>query len=78
MTIANGTLPLAIFGPSGYGLRQGLLTAPARFGQASTPFLFAVLIERFGTSALLLSAALGLSSLAALLVLTPSWTPERV
>jgi hypothetical protein len=78
LTIANGTLPLAIFGPSGYGLRQGFLTVPARFGQASAPFLFAVLTERFGTSALLLSAALGLASLAALLFLTPSSTAERV
>ena len=34
LTIAKGTLPLAIFGPSGYGLRQGMLTVPARFGQA--------------------------------------------
>jgi MFS family permease len=78
LTIANGTLPLAIFGSSGYGLRQGFLTVPARFGQASAPFLFALLTERFGTSALLLSAALGLGSLAALLFLTPSSTAERV
>jgi len=78
LTIAKGTLPLAIFGPSGYGLRQGILMAPARFGQAGAPFLFAVLMERFGTSALLLSTVLGLAALAALLVLTPSSTAERV
>jgi MFS family permease len=77
LTIAKGTLPLAIFGPSGYGLRQGILMVPARFGQASAPFLFAALMERFGTSALLLSTALGLAALAALLVLTPSSTGER-
>jgi predicted MFS family arabinose efflux permease len=77
LTIAKGTLPLAIFGPSGYGLRQGILMVPARFGQAAAPFLFAVLIERFGVSALLLSAALGLAALAALLVLNPSSTAER-
>jgi MFS family permease len=78
LTIAKGTLPLAIFGPSGYGLRQGILMVPARFGQASAPFLFAVLIDRFGTSALLLSTALGLAAMAALLVLIPSSTAERV
>jgi hypothetical protein len=78
LTIAKGTLPLAIFGPSGYGFRQGILMVPARFGQASAPFLFAVLMERFGASALLLSTALGLAALAALLVLTPSSTAERV
>ena len=30
LTIAKGTLPLALFGPAGYGLRTGLLSAPAR------------------------------------------------
>jgi hypothetical protein len=40
ITIAKGTLPLALFGPQGYGLRSGLLSAPARMLQASSPFLF--------------------------------------
>jgi MFS family permease len=30
LTIARGTLPLALFGPIGYGQRRGLVTAPAR------------------------------------------------
>jgi predicted MFS family arabinose efflux permease len=77
LTIAKGTLPLAIFGPSSYGLRQGLLMVPARFGQAGAPFLFALLMERYGAAALLLSTALGLAGLAALLALTPSSTAER-
>lgn len=77
LTIAKGTLPLAIFGSSGYGLRQGILMVPARVGQAGAPFLFALLMERFGASALLLSTALGLVGLAALLALSPSLTPER-
>ncbi|MGH6865519.1 MAG: MFS transporter [Methyloceanibacter sp.] len=77
LTITKGTLPLAIFGPFEYGLRQGLLMVPARFGQAGAPFLFAVLIERFGASALLLSISLGFAGLAALLVITPSSTAER-
>jgi MFS family permease len=77
LTIAKGTLPLAIFGPSGYGLRQGILMVPARFGQAGAPFLFALLMERYGVSALLLSTTLGLAGLAALLALTPSAPAER-
>jgi predicted MFS family arabinose efflux permease len=77
LTIAIGTLPLAIFGPSGYGLRQGILMLPARFGQAAAPFLFALLMERYGASALLLSTTLGLAGLAALLALTPSSPAER-
>ena len=28
LTIAKGTVPLAIFGPVGYGLRSGILGAP--------------------------------------------------
>jgi MFS family permease len=77
LTIAKGTLPLAIFGPAGYGLRQGILMVPARFGQAGAPFLFALLMERYGVSALLLSIALSLAGLAALLALTPSSPTER-
>jgi hypothetical protein len=77
LTIANGTLPLAIFGAAGYGLRQGILMVPARFGQAAAPFLFALLMERYGVSALLLSITLGLAGLAALLALNPSSTAEH-
>ncbi len=33
LTIARGTLPLAIFGPENYGYRLGLLGAPARMAQ---------------------------------------------
>lgn len=69
LTIAKGTLPLAIFGPHGYGLRQGVLMVPARFAQAFAPLAFALLIERFGTQALLFSAVLGLSALGALHIL---------
>ena len=66
LTIAKGTLPLAIFGPHGYGLRQGLLMVPARFAQAFSPLVFALLIDAFGTRALWLSAALGVLAYAAL------------
>lgn len=69
LTIAKGTLPLAIFGPHGYGLRQGVLMVPTRFGQALAPLVFALLIERFGTQALLFSSVLGLAALVALLFL---------
>jgi MFS family permease len=67
LTIAKGTLPLVIFGPGGYGMRQGLLMIPARMAQAISPFLFGVLIERWGVTALWVSAALGLISFGALL-----------
>jgi len=69
LTIARGTLPLALFGPAGYGLRTGLLAAPARLAQAAAPLLFGVLLDAWGAGTLLVSAGLGLASLAALLVL---------
>ena len=37
LTIARGTLPLVLFGPQGYGHRQGLLMVPARIAQAAAP-----------------------------------------
>ncbi|MGQ3054723.1 MAG: MFS transporter [Roseateles sp.] len=67
LTIAKGTLPLALFGPQGYGQRQGLLMLPARLGQALSPWLFGLLLTRFGPRVLWFSAALGLSALLALL-----------
>ncbi|SMF05289.1 Predicted arabinose efflux permease, MFS family [Tistlia consotensis] len=72
MTIAKGTLPLALFGPAGYGLRQGLLMVPTRLAQAAAPFVFALLMERFGVGALLVTAGLSLAGLGALLLLRPA------
>src|SRR5205807_9427238 len=40
LTIAKGTVPLAIFGPVGYGLRSGILGAPARATQAGRAAAF--------------------------------------
>jgi hypothetical protein len=62
MTITMGTLPLALFGAAGYGLRQGLLMAPARVFSASAPFLFDLLLARFGTASLVFTGALGVAA----------------
>jgi MFS family permease len=73
LTIAKGTLPLAIFGPGGYGLRQGILGAPARLLQAVSPLLFGLVLDGFGAGvALALSTGLTLAALAALLALRPA------
>jgi hypothetical protein len=69
MTIAKGTLPLVLFGPQGYGARQGWLTMPARVTQAAAPFLFGMALQRWGAATLWLSGALGLSAFVALLLL---------
>jgi MFS family permease len=77
MTIANGTLPLALFGPGGYGARQGLLMLPARLLQAMAPFVFDLLLSRYGTGALLLTGALGVASFATLALLHRAHRAER-
>jgi MFS family permease len=69
LTIARGTVPLALFGPRGYGERTGLLGAPARAAQAFAPLLFGLLLDAIGLSALIVSAGLCLAALAALLSL---------
>jgi len=72
LTIARGTVPLAVFGPYGYGERTGLLGAPARASQAFAPLLFGLLIDVMGASAIFVSAALCLAAFAALLCLRAS------
>jgi hypothetical protein len=70
VTIARGTLPLAIFGPHGYGHRTGIIGAPARATGALAPFAFGFILDDFGVAvALLTSTGLMLAALAALLVL---------
>src|SRR3954464_1512968 len=69
LTIAKGTLPLAIFGPVGYGHRSGVLGAPARAAQAASPLIFGILIDQLGAGALAISAGLCLSAFLALWVL---------
>ena len=69
LTIAKGSLPLAVFGPGGYGRRLGLLMAPARVAQAAAPLAFAGAVEVWGAGAFALSAGLSLAGLAALMAL---------
>jgi predicted MFS family arabinose efflux permease len=72
LTIARGTVPLAVFGPEAYGERTGLLGAPARAAQAFAPLLFGLLIDALGTGAIFVSVGLCLAALAALLCLRAS------
>jgi predicted MFS family arabinose efflux permease len=72
LTIARGTVPLAVFGPHGYGERTGLLGAPARAAQALAPLLFGLLLDAMGAWVIIVSVALCLASFAALLCLHAS------
>ena len=55
---------------------EGLLMVPARFAQALAPWLFGLLIDRWGAGALGFSAALGLAAFVVLLLL-PRPTAEQ-
>ncbi|WP_144641256.1 MFS transporter [Bordetella genomosp. 13] len=69
LTIAKGTLPLALFGAQGYGARQGWLVMPARIAQALAPFLFGLALDAWGARALWLSGAIGMAACCALILL---------
>ena len=75
LTIARGTLPLALFGAAGYGLRTGILVAPTRILQGGAPLLFELVLDRVGPyAALALSSTLVGGSCLLLLFLRP---PQR-
>ncbi len=70
ITIAKGTLPLALFGPAGYGLTQGWLGVGARVMQAAAPYAFGLVLDGWGGhAALAISAALSLLALGVLFAL---------
>ena len=78
LTIAKGTLPLAIFGPVGYGLRTGVLAAPARAAQAASPLIFGLLIDWLGVGALAISAGMSIAALVALIGLRARTSPAAM
>ena len=75
LTIARGTLPLSIFGPTNYAYRLGIIGAPARMAQAAAPLAFGVLIDVMGDKILMVSSALSLSALLALLLVRKDRPP---
>ncbi|MBI3916130.1 MAG: MFS transporter [Betaproteobacteria bacterium] len=48
ITIVRGAVPLALFGPTGYGAVLGLLATPVLIVNAAAPTLFALIVERWG------------------------------
>ena len=63
LTIARGTLPLAIFGSQNYGYRLGIIGAPARMAQAIAPLAFGLLIDTMGSRILIVSSGTSLAAL---------------
>jgi MFS family permease len=58
LTIARGTVPLALFGAAGYGRIVGRMSRPWLVVQAAAPLIMATLIENFSDKAGLGAAAL--------------------
>lgn len=69
LTIAKGTLPLALFGAAGYGARLGWLNAPARVLQAAAPLIFGAALAAWGLHAIWVTAGVGILAMVALLAL---------
>ena len=51
MTIVRGAVPLALFGPKGYGAVLGILATPYLLLAALSPAAFAFVVERWGYDA---------------------------
>jgi hypothetical protein len=72
ITIARGALPLALFGPAGYGKLMGRLAAPFLVMQAAAPWAMAMVIERVSDA-----AALAVAAAFAALALACAWAIRR-
>jgi MFS family permease len=79
MTIARGTLPLALFGAQGYGARQGWLVLPSRVLSALAPYVVGLILDAWGAKTLWLTCGLVVCALLALFSIprTPLANPGR-
>lgn len=69
ITIARGTLPLALFGPAGFGRRVGQISLPSRATAALAPLAIGLMVEHIGSGALWVSALASLSAFLSLMLL---------
>jgi predicted MFS family arabinose efflux permease len=67
-SIVRGTVPLALFGPQGFGARLGRLASLRLMTGAAAPFLLSLALAGFGAQAtVVLTAGLSLAALGALM-----------
>ncbi|WP_439472667.1 MFS transporter [Brevundimonas sp.] len=74
LSVASGVLPLHVFGPDRYAVRQALVLTPARYLQALAPAAYALAIEVSPPAALAASSLLCLGVFALTLGLGPART----
>jgi len=73
VTIVRGVVPLALFGPEGYGRRLGLISGPALALKAVAPMLIGAVLTGQGVGAVLwISLGCGIIALAS--IATLYWT----
>jgi len=80
-SIVRGTVPLRLFGPTGYGAMLGKLSAPGLVVRAAAPLAFAVMVERAGlTPSTVLLIVLSGAAAVALFVLSryPVASPQPI
>lgn len=75
-SIARGTLPLALFGSSGYAALMGRLAMPSLVAQAAAPWIGALLLERTGANATL-AVVVAVAALNVALTLGLAWSVAR-
>lgn len=77
-TIANGTLPLALFGGEGYGKLLGWVNLTTSVFKASSPFVFAWITETYGGwwSLAIMCACLVMAGVFAFLIPDPRKVPK--
>lgn len=77
ITIARGTVPLAVFGARNYGFRLGLIGAPTRIAQAFSPLLFGLIIDWTGSGVFWVTSAICLAASVALFMVRIETGPDR-
>ena len=74
-SIVSGTLPMALFGPVGYGKRLGLLSSARLIASAFAPFLFSVMVA--ATSPKMAIGAVALIAVCAVIAFGSIWWITR-
>jgi hypothetical protein len=78
LSISRGALPLVLFGPNGYGRRQGLIALPSNIATAAAPLIVGLSLDFAGPAAvLLMTMALAIAATLALLMLRAPQAPPR-
>lgn len=78
LSVASGVLPLRVFGPNRYAVRQAMLLTPARYLQAAAPAAYAVVLDTSVILALTLSSAVCLMMLGLTFGLNQKAAADRI